>query len=161
MWLRPAFALLACAGCAEGPLDCTLASCSDGFVVVLGELPGADDVPGQEPALPAGDYEIEVSLDETRLLCSYSVPDGERAGCAGDGAAISVITGRFVGSPSRGFRVSGERTPRDVSAVLRHQGLVLAEYGFQLEYQPYAPNGEVCGPVCLRAERQLPLPLPP
>ena len=144
----PVCALLAYfLGCSES-LTCTAAGCLDGFSIDLTQpLPsGADTI----APLPAGAYEIELTLDDERITCHRSIPQGPAVDCKpSDSVIVSGIQPmRFPEGALAGFDVEIRQTPRVVTAIVRHDGAVLAQGTFSPEYREVAPNGKECGPVC-------------
>lgn len=139
----------------DNSMGCSLAYCTDGFFLqLLGEAPAQGA--GAEGELRAGDYELELVLDGTPLRCSAVVPQVRPPSCDGDAVSLAIFPSGLDRAPSA-FWLRSEQTPRMVAVLVRHQAAVVAEHSVQLTYDDFAPNGRECGPVCQRAESELPL----
>jgi hypothetical protein len=142
--------LLACVCCSD-TLDCTAAGCIDGLSITLSRSSASQEVANP---LPAGAYEIELSLDDTLIRCHRSIPEELPLDCN----TVPIIVERLVSMSSGmtlGFNVEVRQTPRVVNALVRYQGSMLAQATFSPEYRKIAPNGEACGPICHSAPREM------
>lgn len=157
--------LALCVGC-DDSMDCTNAGCLEGFAISVSATPEPERVvrgalepdAGGEVALPAGDYEIDLSLDGARVSCRGSLPDTEPFRC--DAGALQLALAKPMTQdadrPTTGFQLQVVQHPRSVSAVVRYQGSVVAQGQFQPTYQTFEPNGPGCGSCrSARAERLL------
>lgn len=155
-----ALGLLFAAAACDNTLDCTNAGCIDGFFITVSELLPPDAGLASQKALPEGDYEIELSLDSKVVFCRWTLPRPLDAQLECDDRSVraSPIVPMLPERPVVGFVLEVNQTPRIASAIVRHQGSVVAQDTFTLSYQRSAPNGEACGPVCrYAAPTQLPL----
>ena len=135
------------AGCLDddgGERICTAIGCIDGFwisVVASG-------------ALPDGDYEFQLMLDDTPVTCTH--PAGVSAPLAnGTCNSESVRSGLLTnnggtdgrGAPN-GFRIEIMDTPSVVVLRVLHDGALVGERTLEPTYQTIMPNGAGCGPIC-------------
>ena len=138
--------LIVCGGC-DDTIDCTNAGCVDGFRIAVSESPANP--------LPAGEYEVELSLDGTKVLCRATVPSHSPFACDGTAAQLSPIKPMLPERPTTGFSIQVTETPATASVIVRHDDAVLTQQSFSPSYQRSAPNGEECGPICRSAAGQV------
>jgi hypothetical protein len=141
--------LVGCVGC-DDTVDCTNADCIDGFSIRA-------VMPGSATTLPQGDYEVELSLDEARVVCQVTLPAAASGLCDAADVELLFLTDRAQDNERTGLWVTTTRTPGAATAIVRHQGTVVAQGSFRPEYVESAPNGSECGPVCENASQVLTL----
>jgi hypothetical protein len=122
-------------GCVEDASQCA-AACIDGFQVSL-----------QSPSpLPAGEYEIAVTLPDEVIVCHRTVPENT------DVAPPDCVSSRRVEvggvqptqSGQTGFFISTRETPETLAVSLRRGNETLASESFQ----PIYVRSEICGTSC-------------
>ncbi len=137
--LAVAVALLA-SGCGIG--TCTQIGCHDGLMVILSPQK-------LEHPWPEGTWTIEIETETDLKTCSVVLPSGEQE-CSHP--VISAFPGFHW---SRAVEISGvelDSHPSRVDVTVFHEGKVLGEDSFELEYTRFQPNGRFCEPTCYSAQ---------
>lgn len=126
---------------------CTQAGCLDGFRVTA--------LAAEE--LPAGSYEVQVTLDDTLVTCAHSAADvssWQSSPCSSPSVRSDVVIHSDGSATSDSENAFGIQIARAASVVLvrvLHEGQQIGAATFRPTYQTVMPNGPECGPVCQSA----------
>lgn len=132
------------AGCGDGDRSCTAAGCVDGFSITALSSEG----------LPAGGYEVQLTLDETLAVCTHPLLIGapQRIGTCSVPSVRSSIIIHDAGAPGTGaenaFTIDIAGALSLVVVRVLHDGELIAEGSYEPAYQTIMPNGPECGPTC-------------
>ena len=111
------------AGCGDGDRSCTAAGCVDGFSITALSSEG----------LPAGGYEVQLTLDETLAVCTHPLLIGapQRIGTCSVPSVRSSIIIHDAGAPGTGaenaFTIDIAGALSLVVVRVLHDGELIAE----------------------------------
>ena len=111
---------------------CTAKGCFDGVEVTF----------DQRSPLAAGDYQLDVVLDDERVSCDFSLPQGTREDLCRTDEILWGVT------PDGSFhRAFIKRSPQVLEITLSGDGVSASET-FRPSYEEHRPNGPRCSPTC-------------
>ena len=141
-----------CTGSGPGPAGpprvCTLIGCDDGLKIDLD--PGS--------AWPAGAYRFTVQADDTRVVCSATLPLTSCAGravvCEPRGVVTIAESGCALPAASHGFpqiAFDAKLRPQRVEVTIERGDLRVARAELAPVFETSRPNGADCPPTCTAA----------
>jgi len=126
--------------------NCTLLACEQGVSVEL------------EPQTTPGSYDIEVTIDDQRTVCTSKIDTGGAltTGCTRfDNTPVGGTTRNddvyVLGSPGIRRLIIPSTTAKRIVVVVRREGAVVLEKDFVPAYtETPGPNGPDCDPLTCR-----------
>ena len=140
------------AGCSDDSDHCTLAGCTNGFLIHL---------VAAEP-LRDGTYDLEVTLDGVVTTCRHVIEDGQEASAAECNrrslmhSFATSYNGGALPNPDapNAFVINLFDAAALVTLRVSRDGAPLVEQTYEPTYQTNTPNGPECGPICNTAPSQ-------